>query len=99
MFLPEMRDFNSRVQTSDAIIYWFLNGNRLDFTFNEYREMVLHIRRNGLFHFLQRERPALYESLNQIIDAYNANTSEPIEDGEREYTLEQMIFDLESKIF
>ena len=93
-----MRDFNSRIQTSDSMIYWFLNGNQMDFTYEEYREIVVQIRRIGLYKYLTFERPVLYERLQKILDEYNDSSSEPIDDHEREYVLEQMIFDIESRI-
>ncbi|MDH5654826.1 MAG: hypothetical protein OEZ34_02890 [Spirochaetia bacterium] len=93
-----MRDFISRVQNSGPQILWFLNGHRMDFSKEEYREMISEIRRRGLFPYLSDERPALLQRLHGIVDDYNQTAEEPVEDPEREFILEQMIFDLQSKL-
>ena len=80
------------------MIYWYLNGHQIDFTVQEYSEMAAEIRRKGLVEHLSSERPALLRRLLGIIDDYNVNSSEPVDDVEKEFVLEQMIFDLESKI-
>lgn len=78
---------------SGGMVIWELNGNQFEFTPDEFRDLGLALREQGLFGSLKQGRPAL---LNQILALFAPETEE--HEKELEYLLEQSFLDLQGKL-
>ncbi len=79
---------------SGAIVTWMLDRNRIEFTFDEFREMTAAIHAGGLFKYLTGERPALLSQLTSIV----RDKVPDIEETEMEFVLEQALLNLQSRL-
>ncbi len=58
-----MAHLESKGHITSGTVFWIVERHRLDFTEDEFREIVSGIQRQGLFAYLDRERPALKSQL------------------------------------
>lgn len=88
----------SDTKIADSMIYWYLDGHQIDFTIEEYREMIQQIRASGLYIYLKEFRPALQSRLEGIVSDFNERSGNFLEEDEKEFFLEQVLFDLENRL-
>jgi len=79
----------------NGIIYWELDRNQFEFTQDEFTELLEKQAQNGLFTYLENQRP---NTMNQILALFSANYDSEDEKKELEYFLEQCLIDLQRKI-
>ncbi len=77
-----------------SVVYWMLDRHRIEFTRDEFREMVGAIQSRGLFAYLLAERPALHSQLVSIVKAALTD----VDESEIEFILEQALLNLNSRI-
>ena len=58
-----MAHLESKGHRSGGMVVWIVERNRLEFTEDEFREMISGIQTHGLFTYLEHERPALKSQL------------------------------------
>ncbi len=79
----------------DGVVHWLLEGNELEFTVSEFREMMDEFAEDGLFDYLGRARPAL---LSRLRGLFPDSLATPEDEKELEYLLEQCLLGLERKV-
>lgn len=85
-----MSSIKARGYFRNGILIWELRGNQLEFTVDEFREIIDGIRGMGLIPFLDRERPALRDQLLCIFKDFQED-----EGGEElQYLLEQSLLEI-----
>lgn len=62
-----MKLTQSFARFSGKNIFWYLYAHRIEFTEEEFLDLVKNIKRHGLFSYLEKERPVLKEHLIAII--------------------------------
>lgn len=100
----KMKLSKSRHKIEGNFIYWILDSNYIEFTLEEFQDLVSHIKRVGLFTYLEKERIALKHQLLNIV--YNSIETDfwaeldPKISKEKyiESFLEQCILNIDSKI-
>ena len=90
-----MPSIQTRGFIEDDTIYWELEGNQIEFTLQEFEELIQGQVETGLFNFLRNVRPAL---LDWIFSIYRETMESDEEEKELEYILEQCLFGLEQKV-
>ena len=75
-------------------VIWELEGNQIEFTPAEFRDLMDGLLKSGLFAHLKQERPAL---LDQIHALYSDHLGSSDDEKELEYLLERCLFGLEQK--
>lgn len=63
-----MKLSNSKYKIEGNQIYWILYSNRIEFTSDEFIELVKNIKKVGLFSYLEKERISLKHQLLKIIN-------------------------------
>ncbi len=63
-----MKLSKSRYKIEGNHIYWILYSNYIEFTVDEFKEIVSHIKKEGLFRYLEKERKVLKDQLLKIIE-------------------------------
>lgn len=58
-----MAHLESKGHISSGTVVWIVERHRLDFTVGEFESIISGIQRQGLFSYLDRERPALKSQL------------------------------------
>jgi hypothetical protein len=90
---------HSTIRKSGSVLIWILDGHQIDFTPDEFRDMIAAVRGRGLFEYLKRERPSLHSRLIQILKQGCDAVRIPFEEINAEHLLEQLIVDLERRIY
>lgn len=90
--LAQMAQLHSQGGIKGDTVQWLLEGNQLDFTLDEFTAMVHGVRSEGLFFYLERERPALLHQLLVIC--------RPLveQDDDLQFVLEQIFLDLVARL-
>ncbi|HBS05433.1 MAG TPA: hypothetical protein DEA96_10735 [Leptospiraceae bacterium] len=92
-----MRKLQSQGRREGDQVIWFLFGNRIEFGLSEFQELQQGIRDNGLFAFIERERPSLRNHLETIL-YQSLPDYEDWENPDLEHVLEQCLIDLKDRI-
>lgn len=99
-----MKLSNSKYKIEGNQIYWILYSNRIEFTIEEFMELVKNIKKIGLFSYLEKERISLKHQLLKIInDSIDAHFWENLDtkisrEKYIESFLEQCILDIYYKV-
>lgn len=76
------------------MVIWDLEGHQIEFTLDEFRELMDGLGKSRLFSVLERVRPTLKSQLVALFsDRYSLD-----DEKELEYLLEQCLFGLERKV-
>ncbi|MBI38062.1 MAG: hypothetical protein CMF59_00560 [Leptospiraceae bacterium] len=92
-----MRKLQSQGRREGDQVIWILFGNRIEFGYSEFQELQQGIRDNGLYSYIERERPSLRNHLETIL-YQSLPDYEDWENPDLEHVLEQCLIDLKDRI-
>lgn len=90
-----MAFLNSRGEKKGETIIWILEKNELEFSEDEFLELVKGITELGLFAYLDKERPAFK---NLLMEIYENDLIGRFEPEDLEYVFEQALLDLRGNL-
>lgn len=79
-----------------GMVFWQLEEESIDFTGDEFEDLIAYLRTGRLFEYLQRHRPALRD---QLLRMFQATLEEmDLEENDVEHALESRLLDLHRRI-
>ena len=80
-----------------GMVFWNLEGEQIDFTSDEFEELVVALRSGSLFAFLGERRPALRDQLLRMF--HTTMLEMELDEGDVEHALETRLMDLHRRIY
>ncbi|MEQ9364578.1 MAG: hypothetical protein RIF32_10055 [Leptospirales bacterium] len=79
-----------------GMVFWQLEEEQIDFTGDEFEELIAHLRTGRLFEYLKTHRPALRDQLLRMFQTTLAEMD--LEENDIEHALESRLLDLHRRL-